>query len=103
MKEVTTKHGHKWMCPETVGEFQTAGVNIDEVCRWACLYLNGLMATRSIVANKDGTPFSASITGMRRGKLDPLEKGKARALKIASKLTHEARAALLAELQKEAP
>lgn len=35
MRKVTTKHGHEWVLPETVGEFQNAGVNLDELCQMA--------------------------------------------------------------------
>lgn len=111
MKEMTTKHGHKWLLPETVGEFQNAGVNLDEVCRWAGQYISKVMASRSSSAVTYNTKFSPDIASFRHHR-NPEQSARDKAwrdqerlakktAKITAKLTPEVRAALLAELQKE--
>lgn len=110
MKEMTTKHGHKWMCPETVGEFQNAGVNLDELCRWAGCYIVQVMNSRSSSAVAHSTPFVSDIaTRHHHRSAEQIAREKAqreqerlakKTSKITAKLTPEVRAALLAELQK---
>ena len=101
MKKVTTKHGHEWLCPEAVGEFQAAGVNLDRLCGYAGQYLRKMMSMRSAHAAREGKPFNPSLGYLRRPRISADEKVKNRVSKITKKLTPELRAALLAELTKE--
>lgn len=97
MRKITTKHGHEWMLPETVGEFQVAGVNLDKLCAWAGIYVTSNMCARSLNASNGKTPFNPNISGIGEWARSPDKKART----IAKKLTPELRAALLAELTKE--
>ena len=101
MKKVVTKHGHEWLLPETVGEFQNAGVNLDTLCMYAGQYLRTLMGVRSTSAHTDGVKWNPSITGIRGMQNSKEDRAKEKITKIAAKLTPEQRAALLAELTKD--
>ena len=111
MRKVTTSNGHEWVLPETVGEFQNAGVNLDDLCRMAGCYVVHFMNSRSNSAIKHGTPFIADINNRKRYRT-PAQIAREKAQreqerlakktsKITKKLTPELRAALLAELTKE--
>lgn len=111
MRKMTTKHGHEWLLPETVGEFQNAGANLDELCRWAGLYVSQVMKSRSDSAVRSGTTFNNDITARTHHRSpEQVARDKAqreqerlakKTSKITAKLTPALRAALLAQLQGE--
>jgi hypothetical protein len=107
MRNITTKHGHQWVLPETVGEFQNAGVNLDEVCRYAGLYLYNRMASKSnnCIARGEAWTGDFNKARPRRSTNEMSEAKKQRiakkVVKITTKLTAYELAALKAELLKE--
>lgn len=58
MRKMMTKHGHEWLMPETVGEFQAAGINIDELCMLAGNGMRNRMNTRSSKTHKNGLKWN---------------------------------------------
>ena len=95
MKKITTKHGHEWMCPETMDEFlREAGEH--SVLKYAIRGLTQCMCMKSAsVAKGKSKDFNPSIrAGGRVVSIQAM-------LANISTLTPAARAALLAELQKE--
>ena len=99
MKKMMTKRGHEWFLPQSVGEFQNAGVNLDRLCDMAGMYLCALMSQRDSHSAETGRPFNPDINSVRSS-ATPDQKARARVAKMLSKMTPESRAAMLAELSR---
>lgn len=110
MKKMVTKHGYEWLLPETVGEFQNAGINLDTLCQLAARNVVNKMENRSKFVSERGLSFWGDISAVRIAKSREererlkAEKKQQRALakarKLLGKIPDEVRAALASEINK---